>query len=509
MATSTASWFFVRIPTKEKEIAYRKEHEDDDDAKKLACKLYGSRFKCVDLNDVDFVGFATFEESLEDAVEQLKIVDAVRIESVNGDFLVWKFCVVGAERVEQTLMSLQQRGIGNSALTSVSVFNSVIHMSHADVKKAKAKAEDDVVEKDEDAKTVEEEEDNDGDGFAESIKSRLLVAEVVARIKAGTQFSFDFLMLLVLAGCISFFGLIENNAVVLVASMLVSPLMGPILAAIFGFVIKDEALRNKGVKSEILALAICVGIGFVLGLIFVPWIDTYGVLEWPPGEMTSRGHWRGLYVGVLIAIPSGAGVAISVLGGNAGSLVGVAISASLLPPAVNCGIFFADAVITSIVEGPNVNETFYYFEGNRPLDNVTLGLVSLALTLVNILCIAITGVAILKLKEVTPAFIPQAFPHFWKKDIRTHRDYLETVGHENAEELLVQARDVLGHTQTPEGIGGTFLHDLFEDDQDHMIDIRNWVAQPLVPPKPTRPKTAQNRPKLRFRSYTINTTSRV
>jgi len=44
---------------------------------------------------------------------------------------------------------------------------------------------------------------------------------------------------------------------------------------------------------------------------------------------------RSLWVGVLIALPSGAGVALSILGGNTGSLVGVAISASLLPPAVN------------------------------------------------------------------------------------------------------------------------------------------------------------------------------
>ena len=48
--------------------------------------------------------------------------------------------------------------------------------------------------------------------------------------------------------------------------------------------------------------------------------------------MLSRGHHRSLLDGVLIAVPSGAGVALSVLGGNAASLVGVAISASLLPP---------------------------------------------------------------------------------------------------------------------------------------------------------------------------------
>ena len=45
----------------------------------------------------------------------------------------------------------------------------------------------------------------------------------------------------------------------------------------------------------------------------------------------NRGLARGLGVGVAIALPSGAGVALSILGGNTGSLVGVAISASLLP----------------------------------------------------------------------------------------------------------------------------------------------------------------------------------
>ena len=47
-------------------------------------------------------------------------------------------------------------------------------------------------------------------------------------------------MLLVLASMIAFMGLIENSTVVLVASMLVSPIMGPILAGIFGSVVGDD-----------------------------------------------------------------------------------------------------------------------------------------------------------------------------------------------------------------------------------------------------------------------------
>jgi len=59
-----------------------------------------------------------------------------------------------------------------------------------------------------------------------------------------------------------------------------------------------------------------------------------------------RGQLRSLLTGLLIAVPSGAGVALSVLGGNAGSLVGVAISASLLPPACNAvGLNFVSVII--------------------------------------------------------------------------------------------------------------------------------------------------------------------
>lgn len=83
------------------------------------------------------------------------------------------------------------------------------------------------------------------DTFYSTIKSRMLVAQVVKRIRSGAEFSFDYVALVCLASVIAFFGLVENSSVVLVASMLVSPIMGPILAGIFGAVISDKTLRNK------------------------------------------------------------------------------------------------------------------------------------------------------------------------------------------------------------------------------------------------------------------------
>jgi len=42
--------------------------------------------------------------------------------------------------------------------------------------------------------------------------------------------------------------------------------------------------------------------------------------------MRSRGDVKRLWVGVLIALPSGAGVALSVLGGNTGKKISINIS---------------------------------------------------------------------------------------------------------------------------------------------------------------------------------------
>ena len=148
-------------------------------------------------------------------------------------------------------------------------------------------------------------------------------------------------------------GLVENSSVILVASMLVSPLMGPILAIVFGMAVRNRKLLRIGIKRELYCLLICVVCGFIFGCIFVLKFNrTRSMLaittstNWPTLEMSSRTGWSCLVVGLAVAVPSGVGVAISVLGGNSGSMVGVAISASLLPPAVNTGLYWAMALMS-------------------------------------------------------------------------------------------------------------------------------------------------------------------
>ncbi|CAM4759147.1 unnamed protein product [Rotaria magnacalcarata] len=295
--------------------------------------------------------------------------------------------------------------------------------------------------------------------FKKSVRARLMVHQVVASIRASTELSFDFVLLICLASMLAAFGLLENSAVIIVASMLVSPLMNPILGFVFGLSVREHSLWRRGLRNELIGLIICITCGFILGL-----LTTFAETKWgsstsfPTPEMKSRGDIKRLWVGVLIALPSGAGVALSVLGGNTGSLVGVAISASLLPPAVNCGLLFAYALLgisfsnVAAVQSSSSNSTRMEYQSNldcknyinndyQPLYtcNLTLEAASLAgcsllLTIVNIICIIIMALFILRIKEVVPLHQPNKdISNFFHHDVRVARDYNKTIHEGNLE----------------------------------------------------------------------------
>jgi uncharacterized membrane protein len=115
--------------------------------------------------------------------------------------------------------------------------------------------------------------------------------------------------------------------------LILSPqrLMGPVTAIAYGISIGDYKMVRMGLVTEIVSLIICI----VIGLIFAAAMLPFSVSDdWPAQEMLSRGTITNFWVGFPIAFFSGLGVAVGILDDQTNSLVGVAISASLLPPAV-------------------------------------------------------------------------------------------------------------------------------------------------------------------------------
>jgi uncharacterized hydrophobic protein (TIGR00341 family) len=173
-------------------------------------------------------------------------------------------------------------------------------------------------------------------------EAALAVEEIYENVKKQSSLSFDYIAFVVLAAVMAGFGLIQNNITVIVASMLLSPLMGPMLGVALGYVVRDRALFVKGTKNEMIGIVLSLSVGVVMALV-MPLLDPNsittilndvqgGVLT----EITRRGSISAIDFGV--AIFSGAAVAVSITRGDMSSLVGVAISAALMPPAVNAAM---------------------------------------------------------------------------------------------------------------------------------------------------------------------------
>lgn len=168
-------------------------------------------------------------------------------------------------------------------------------------------------------------------------------------------------------------------------------------------------------------------------------------MVFPSTEMRARGELRNLIIGTVVALPSGAAVSLSILSGAQSSLIGVAISASLLPPCINSGLLWAYSTIHLIhsynedrvpleLNGhmisakpsllPSANYTALYFPHNIIYECLVLGIVSLFLTLVNVLSMYLSGLLFLKIKEITPEIIQSSSTaRFFKEDIKIAREY--------------------------------------------------------------------------------------
>ncbi|KAK6620158.1 hypothetical protein RUM44_006559 [Polyplax serrata] len=376
----------------------------------------------------------SMEEITMRLLKSLRIENYSWVTARNEKFIYVIFSVAEGQPCEEALHVFTKWGIGNRFKSTLGIIPCALYYMSEDLQESD----------EEDNHSKKDSRKSGWNDFVLSVvRSRLAVAQVVESVKGSAKLNFDFVSMIILAGTIAAVGLVENSTVAIVASMLISPLMGPILAGTFGTVIHDRKLQLMGVRNELVGLSLTILVGYIIGLIIGSVDGYYGGDQWPTQEMMSRGLLRSLWVGILIALPSGAGIALGLLGDNSGSLIGVAISASLLPPAVNAGLLWALATVEVVTGGVKTEEQLKIladriYSNHLPSEYALLGCVSLSLTLVNIFCIFLAGIVVLKIKEVAPKATTEEIQQFWHHDIKVARDYNRSFGKEDAKQFEKQ-----------------------------------------------------------------------
>ncbi|XP_020286419.1 uncharacterized protein LOC109856023 [Pseudomyrmex gracilis] len=373
--------------------------------------------------------FVSMETVLEELLKKLKVEHVVWCKDKEDMYYEVIFPVPAGEPCENCIHCLTEMGIGVKMNSIVSVIPT--QCTYSGVNPTGSAAIKDVIRR----RKESEERKNAWDGFVDSIRSKLTVKQVVDGVRSGGDLTFDYVLLVLTADCLAALGLVENSATNVVAAMLVSPLMGPVMSLTFGTIIADRNLQLVGLKSLMLGIFLSILFGFIFGLILGTTEMPWGYNDWPTDEMKGRGNYRSLWMGVLWALPSGTGVAVALLQGSNGPLIGVAISASLLPPVVNCGLFWALGCIWLIyrpIKMPHIKgESYtnfttaytYIYSDYLPVEFFCNGIISACLTFINVMCIFITAIIVLKIKEVAaPYTSTPELRRFWEHDIRLVRD---------------------------------------------------------------------------------------
>lgn len=295
-------------------------------------------------------------------IDTLDVKNVIRFNADNAHFLQFR---VSDDTVLETVEKLKARGVG-------------VEYGFIDILDLKASLPREAEETKE--KRIARE-------------ANLAVEEIYESVQSGASLTFDFIAFTIFAAIMSGIGLIQNNVTIIVASMLLAPLMGPMLGVALGYVVRDRSLFVKGTVNELISLAISFAIGalmailmpiFYIGTAEFPTLMSQVEYEMSQGILTEITRRSGFAIlDMMIAIVSGGAVAVSVTRGDMASLVGVAISAALMPPAVNVGMMITLGAISGSAVG------------------VGIGVGSLGLLTMNIILIDIAAIVMFRIKKLT------------------------------------------------------------------------------------------------------------
>ncbi len=166
--------------------------------------------------------------------------------------------------------------------------------------------------------------------LAPAEEERPVLQELEATLAAGAGVGPGYLLALLGSALLAYFGLVRNDAALLIASMITAPLLLPAAALAWAAMRRDGRLFIRSGGALLSGILLSLLVGFLLGR----W------LPFTPGPLLLARTDPNL-ADLALALVAGAIGVVALLGGFSASLVGVMVALALLPPLVGAGALFA------------------------------------------------------------------------------------------------------------------------------------------------------------------------
>lgn len=215
----------------------------------------------------------------------------------------------------------------------------------------------------EEKKEKEKEADND----EKALLLRASRHELITFVEKSSVTTLNYVLLIFLSAIVGTMGFIKDSDAVVIGSMVIAPLIGPVIAMAFSSILGDYKKLGKAALTTFIGIAIVVFITILINFIFHISTDTRQYIA--RTEVTLSDFF--------LALAAGGAGAIATLNRKAGNLVGVMVAVALLPPNIALGMSI----------------------GNQMWD---LAFGSLMLVLVNIMCILLSAIILFSLTGIRP-----------------------------------------------------------------------------------------------------------
>jgi uncharacterized hydrophobic protein (TIGR00271 family) len=153
--------------------------------------------------------------------------------------------------------------------------------------------------------------------------------EIYKELEDAQRIDISYIALVIISAHIATLGLFINSPAVIIGAMIISPLMGPIMAGGLSFAISNKNLGRKAFKSISLGIFLSVFFSAVITLVIPLKENTIEIL------VRTSPNILDLFIALFSGLAGAFAVTFKKI---SGSIVGVAISVALMPPLCVAGI---------------------------------------------------------------------------------------------------------------------------------------------------------------------------
>ncbi|MFC0523357.1 TIGR00341 family protein [Pontibacillus salicampi] len=218
--------------------------------------------------------------------------------------------------------------------------------------------------------TINEEAEEEKEIEEKEEKAMLLRAsrhELISYVEKNSVTTLNYTLLIFLSAVVGTMGFIKDSEAVVIGSMVIAPLIGPVIATAFAAILGDYKLLGKAALTSFIGVGIVVCIAILFNMIFDIDISTKQYITRTDVTIFD----------FFLALAAGAAGSIATLNRKSGNLVGVMVAVALLPPNIALGMSI----------GKGLWQEMYG---------------SLLLVLVNIMCILLSAVIVFSLTGIRP-----------------------------------------------------------------------------------------------------------